>query len=103
MARLGFKLQIRPGAEEEYKRRHQVVYPELIEAFQENGIQTYSIFMDGTTLFAYLEAEDIEQSMQAIERHPANIRWQKYMEDILIADMEGKTVHILSEVFHCKF
>ncbi|QSO49267.1 L-rhamnose mutarotase [Alicyclobacillus mengziensis] len=32
--------------------RHQAVYEELLAAFRQYGITTYSIFMDGTTLFS---------------------------------------------------
>lgn len=99
MARFGFKLQIRSGCEEEYKRRHQAVYEELLAAFGEYGITTYSIFMDGTTLFAYMEAEDVQKALAALDETPANIRWQKYMSDILIADENGQTVQPLEEIF----
>lgn len=100
MQRVSFKLTIRPGTEEEYLLRHQNVYPELLMAFREVGIQSYSIFMDGDTLFAYMEVEDFEAAMKTLEHNPANIRWQKFMSDILIADMEGSTTKILPEVFH---
>ncbi|MCY0880812.1 MAG: L-rhamnose mutarotase [Firmicutes bacterium] len=94
-----FKLQIREGSENEYVRRHQAVYPELLKAFGENGIKTYNIFMDGTTLYAYMEAKDIESALKAIQFHPANIQWQKFMSDILIADENGITMTKLTNVF----
>ena len=98
--RVSFKLTIRPGAEEEYRRRHQAVDPDLLQAFREVGVKTYSIFMDGTTLFAYMEVDDFDAAMRALDSHPANIRWQAFMSDILIADEAGQILQVLPEVFH---
>ena len=102
MGRFGFKLTIQPGAEEEYLLRHQTVYPELLQAFREVGIKTYSIFMDGLTLFAYMEVDDFETAMETLNKHPANIKWQKFMSDILIKDASGLTMQVLPEVFFFK-
>ncbi len=98
--RVSFKLAVRPGFEEEYRRRHQAVYPDLLQAFREVGVATYSIFMDGTTLFAYMEVDDFDGAMRTLDRHPANIRWQAFMSDILMADEHGRTMQVLPEVFH---
>lgn len=100
MGRYGFRLRIRPGFEEEYKKRHQEVYPELLQAFKDYGIQTYSIFMDGTTLFAYMETEDISAVMKALESNEANQKWQAFMSDMLIPDDEGVTMVPIDEVFY---
>ncbi|MCL6625497.1 L-rhamnose mutarotase [Alicyclobacillus shizuokensis] len=100
MQRRAFKLRIREGTAEEYVRRHQAVHEDLLRVFESVGIKTYSIFMDGNILYAYMEAEDLDSAIKSIEEHPANIRWQKYMSDILIADHEGRTMVPLPEVFH---
>ncbi|MCY0888283.1 MAG: L-rhamnose mutarotase [Alicyclobacillaceae bacterium] len=100
MKRIGFKLRIRPGTEAEYKERHKAVYPELLSAFEDYGIQSYSIFMDGTTLFGYIEADDPEAALRALDENLANRRWQQYMSDILLADERGVTLCPLEEVFY---
>lgn len=99
MARGGFKLTIRPGTEAEYKERHQRVYQELLDEFQAYGITTYSIFMDGCTLFAYMEAADIERVFAQLAETPANMRWQAFMSDILVPGENGETMQPLEEVF----
>ena len=58
MARVGFRMQLKPGNEEEYRRRHDEVWPELARLLRDTGIRNYSIYRDGTTLFAYLEIDD---------------------------------------------
>lgn len=100
MGRYGFRLRIKPGTEEEYKKRHQAVYSELLQAFKDYGIQTYSIFMDGTTLFAYMETEDINSVMKALEENEANKKWQTHMSDMLIPDDDGVTMVPIDEVFY---
>src|SRR4051794_18526832 len=96
--RYGFKLKIRPGTEEEYIIRHQNVHGELLQAFKEYGIKTYSIFMDGTTLFGYIEADDVTESMRRIGETKANVIWQQFMADIIINE-EGSSGE-LKEVFY---
>lgn len=96
--RYGFKIKIRPGTEEEYMIRHQNVHEELLETFKEYGIKTYSIFMDGTTLFGYIEADDVTESMRRIGETKANVIWQQFMADIII-NQEGSSGE-LKEVFY---
>lgn len=99
MERRAFKLTIQAGTEEEYIRRHKEVFPALLEVFREVGIHTYSIFMDGCTLFAYMEVDDFKEAMHFLNQHPANIQWQAYMSDILLRNDEGQTMEPLNEVF----
>ncbi|WP_083521093.1 L-rhamnose mutarotase [Alicyclobacillus kakegawensis] len=100
MERRAFRLRILPGTETDYEARHQAVYEDLLRAFQEVGIKTYSIFRDGTTLFAYMEVDGFESAMRKLDEHPANTRWQEFMSDILIRDEHGQTMQLLPEVFH---
>ena len=50
-------LEVRPGYEEEYKKRHDEIWPEMLEALKEAGISNYNIFRHGLTLFGYFETE----------------------------------------------
>ncbi|AQS54802.1 MAG: L-rhamnose mutarotase [Novibacillus thermophilus] len=101
MARYIFLMNCKPGFEEEYKKRHKAVHPEMLKALKEVGISNYSIFMDGTKLYAYLEVDDFHRAMADLEKHPANRRWQKFMSDILEQENGGpKMTLIPEEVFH---
>jgi L-rhamnose mutarotase len=100
MQRVSFMLKIREEDQQEYIKRHQSVYPELLQAFKEVGIKTYSIFMEGGNLFAYMEVEDFAEAMKALHHHEANLRWQEFMSDLLIPHHEGETIKVISEVFH---
>jgi L-rhamnose mutarotase len=43
MAQYAWVLEVRPGYEEEYVRRHQEIWPEMVEALREAGTSNYSI------------------------------------------------------------
>lgn len=100
MERVGFILKIDRKDQKEYIKRHQAVYPELLQAFQEVGISTYSIFMHDEYLFAYMEVEDYQQAMEKLSQNEANQRWQSFMSDMLIKHHNGQTTLEIPEVFH---
>ncbi|HEY0827716.1 MAG TPA: L-rhamnose mutarotase [Bacilli bacterium] len=95
-----FVLNIREADQAEYIKRHEAVYPELLQAFREAGVKKYSIFMHGGTLFAYMEAENFNEAMAYIGRQEANTRWQAFMSDLLVMHESGSAIKIIPEVFH---
>lgn len=44
-----FKMYLKPGMEEEYRRRHEKIWPELERQLRQEGIYDYSIFLDRDT------------------------------------------------------
>ncbi|REE87511.1 L-rhamnose mutarotase [Paenibacillus taihuensis] len=100
MERVSFVLQIDESNRDAYIERDQNVDPELLKAFGEVGIKSYSIFMDGGRLFRYMEVENFNEAMTALGEHPANLRWQQFMEDLLVKHHEGGTVKVIPEVFY---
>ncbi|MEE8440148.1 MAG: L-rhamnose mutarotase, partial [Spirochaetia bacterium] len=54
MLRAGFAMQLKPGCEAEYKRRHEEIWPRLIVRLESAGIRDYVIYLDprSNTLFA---------------------------------------------------
>ncbi|MFD1887909.1 L-rhamnose mutarotase [Paenibacillus wenxiniae] len=103
MERVSFVLHIRPEDRDEYIRRHEAVYPELLQAFGEVGIRTYSIFLHGGVLFAYMEVDNYREAMDALAVHPANGKWQAYMSDLLLLNEAGTTSEDIPEVFHYEY
>ena len=57
MQRFAFKMFLHPGQRDEYKKRHDAIWPELSALLHQAGVRNYSIFLDEETnvLFAYLE------------------------------------------------
>ena len=48
MHRVAFKMKLFPGKEEEYKKRHDELWPDLEQLLKQAGISEYSIFLDAT-------------------------------------------------------
>lgn len=102
MSRIAFKMQLHKGYEEEYKKRHDELWPELKKLLIETGISEYSIFLDETTnsLFGILKIHD-ELSLDKLSEQPVMKRWWTYMKDIMESNSDNSPVSIpLKEVFY---
>jgi L-rhamnose mutarotase len=91
-----------PGFREEYKKRHNEIWPELKALLKNEGIGNYSIFLDEetNTLFAYQEQTG-ESSSQDLGSMDVVKKWWKHMADIMETNPDNSPVTIpLVEVFH---
>ena len=63
MERVGFVLKVRQARLDEYKLRHEHVWPEMLDALRQTGWRNYSLFLreDGL-LFGYLETGGLRRS-----------------------------------------
>ena len=101
MTRFGFKMKLRPGFREEYRKRHSKIWPELATLLKNEGIGNYSIFLDEetNTLFAYQEQSG-ESSSQDLGTTEIVQRWWKHMADIMETNPDNSPVTIpLEQVF----
>ncbi|MBP9185156.1 MAG: L-rhamnose mutarotase [Fuscovulum sp.] len=101
MQRHAFKMRLNPGAEAEYIRRHDAIWPELADLLRQTGISNYSIHLDRETLtlFGYLERRD-DHGMDDLPNHPVMRRWWAYMGDIMETNPDGSPVAVpLVETF----
>ncbi len=104
MARQAFKMKLKPGQKEEYRRRHAAIWPELVSLLHETGVSEYSIFLDEetNTLFAF-QLQDGSQSSQDLGDNPVVQKWWAYMADIMDTNPDKSPVSIpLDEVFYMK-
>lgn len=102
MKRKAFKMKLKPGHAEEYKKRHDAIWPELRGLLKASGISDYSIFLDEetNTLFA-VQKQDGESSSQDLGNDPVVQKWWKYMADIMESNDDFSPVTVpLTEVFH---
>ena len=98
----GFKMKVFEGCEEEYERRHDLIWPEMKEMLFEYGCKTFSIFLDKETriLFGYIEVED-EERWNDRAKTEINKKWWDYMADIMETNPDNSPVSIdLKRVFH---
>lgn len=102
MQRYAFKMFLDPGRKDDYRRRHDEIWPELSALLTESGVSNYSIYLDEETdiLFAYLERAD-DHRMDDLPAHPVMRRWWDHMKDVMRTHPDGRPVAVpLTPVFH---
>ena len=95
-------MKLFPGKEEEYKKRHDALWQELIDAIHRDGGKNYTIFHDPETnlLFEYIEIED-EQVWASRGGDEVTQKWWDYMADIMETNPDNSPVSIpLPELFY---
>jgi L-rhamnose mutarotase len=100
--RIGFRLWVKSGLLEEYKRLHIEVWPELLRDLKNAGARNYSIFSDNLELFGYLECDDPDAFNAAMAKSDANRRWQLFMSDYLATPIDpdaASPLRVMEEVF----
>ena len=92
MERLAWKGRIKPGCEAEYKRRHDEIWPEMVEVLKNAGICKYTVFLTGEELFGYYECEKgVPYAEKVQAESPVVSRWNEYMKDILELEIDPET------------
>ena len=102
MEKIAFVMQLKPGFEQEYKKRHDEIWPELSAYLKTFGVANYSIFLDeeSLTLYAYLEAPDLS-ALDKIPDHPIMVKWWAYMADIMKTNPNNSPLSVdLPPVFY---
>ncbi len=98
----GFKMYLHEGMEQEYKKRHDALWPEMKQMIHDFGGKNYTIFLDRqtNTLFGYLEIESEEKWAKSADTTICR-KWWDYMADIMDTNPDNSPVSIdLAEVFH---
>ena len=91
MSHYAWVLEVRPGYEEEYKKRHDEIWPEMVEMLSEAGLKNYNIFRHGLTLFGYFETDDLKKSIDHIAKSEVNKKWGEYMAPIMKVNIDPQT------------
>ena len=102
MQRLAFKMYLNEGQKEEYKKRHNELWPELRQLLKNAGVSEYSIFLDEETniLFAFQKVSG-EGSSQDLGSNPIVQKWWAYMADIMETNDDNSPLMVpLDELFY---
>lgn len=102
MVRKAFVMRVHATAHEEYRRRHDAIWPELAAALRDHGVISYSIFLDAarSLLFAYVELESVER-WNALATTEVCQRWWRFMRDVMDTHADHSPVsEDLVEMFH---
>ena len=102
MERIAFKMKLFPGFEQEYKKRHDEIWPELVALLKNAGISDYSIFLDEETnsLFGVLTIND-KLLLDLLPQQALMQQWWAYMTDIMETNSDHSPVSApLKELFY---
>lgn len=102
MEKFAFRMRLNPGCRDEYKRRHDEIWPELADLLREAGVSDYSIHLDPETnlLFGVLWRRE-DHGMDALPDHPVMQRWWAHMADIMETHPGNEPIAVpLETVFH---
>lgn len=93
MKRTAFRMQLNPGRADEYRRRHDELWPEMDAVLREAGIVDYAIWLDEPThvLFAVMLARD-DQTTDQLPQHPVVRRWWDHMADVMAVNDDNSPV-----------
>ena len=82
---------IAEGKKEEYIKRHDSLWPEMAEVLKEAGIRNYTIWENNNELFGYYECDDLEFAARVQAESPVVDRWNEYMKDVMVMEMDPVT------------
>ena len=97
-----FKMTLNPGMKDEYKKRHDEIFPELVDLLHEAGVKDYSIHLDEetNTLFGVLWRR-LDHTMADLPNTEVMKRWWAHMADIMESNVDNSPVaKDLVTVFH---
>lgn len=105
MEKYAWKGYIIDGKKDEYIKRHNEIWPEMIKVLKEAGICNYTIWCNGNELFGYYECEKgVDFAAKTQANSPIVDKWNEYMKDVLILPMDPVTgaQPLLEKVFELK-
>ena len=102
MAGYAWVLGVRPGYEDEYLRRHDEIWPDMLAALRAAGIRNYNIFRHGLTLFGYFETDDLKATKASLRGSEVDKRWSEWMAPIMKIEIDPQTQfpYLLPRQFH---
>ena len=105
MEKYVWKATIKEGKQEEYIRRHDEIWSEMVSVLKEAGIENYSIWLCGDELFGYYECnKGVDFALKVQAESPVVAKWDVFMADVMEMLKDEKTGEKLffKQVFYLK-
>jgi L-rhamnose mutarotase len=102
MERVCFYFEIFEGMEDEYKKRHDEIWPELVADIKAAGFSNYSLFRRGTLVVGYAECEpDVATAFANMGSSESNVKWAEWFKEVIVnlVDNQGNLLR-MTEVWH---
>ena len=99
--REAFRMHLKPGCKDEYKKRHSELWPEVEKTIKESGVYDYSIYLDEETgyLFAFQKVKG-DKGSQDLGGEDAIMKWWHFMAPLMDTNEDESPVSIpLEEMF----
>lgn len=95
METYAFKMKLNSGMRDEYKQRHNKIWPELTQALRKVGVVDYSIHFDAETniLFAVMRRQKTH-SLDELSGTDLMQKWWAYMADIMEMQPNNQPISI---------
>ena len=84
-----WKARVLPGKLDEYIRRHDEIWPEMVDALKRAEISNYTIWNHGDELIGYYECPNLERSRHIEAESKVMRLWDKSMEGIMEMEREA--------------
>ena len=97
--RQAWVMTLKPGYEAIYKQKHDEIWPEMLANMKRDGVISFSIYLYGLKLFAYIERETAPQH----NRKPDEITWRWWEMMAPYMDTKPDTSPVMEpveEMFH---
>ncbi len=84
MERLCFLINLVPGTEAEYEKRHDEIWPDMTAAINRAGFTNYTLFRRGTQVIGYAECvPDVATVLAKMGEEEVNARWSEHYVGII--------------------
>ncbi len=102
MVRKGFAMQLKPGNVEEYRKRHDEIWPELVKELGGAGVRDYVIYLDPRTDTLYASQKLTEENTaDRLAGTEIMRKWWDHMADIMETNSDNSPkVYELEEMFY---
>lgn len=104
MERVCFTARVDPDRLDEYRERHERVWPEMLEALRDTGWRDYWLWLrDDGLLVGTVLTDDLAALQEAMEATDVNDRWQAEMAEFFVGDDDRRPdqqFQPLPPVFH---
>ena len=98
--RFGCALTLRAADVDEYRRRHDAIWPEVTAELKSQEITSSSLFVDPANdrVFGYLETEGADSADPPSD---TSLAWWKFMSDLMPTGADGAPAQVrLAEAYH---
>ena len=92
MEKYAWKATVIDGKIDEYIKRHNEIWPEMLEVLNSAGIKNYTIWNVNNQLFGYYECENGAAYAAKVQSESEVVdRWNEYMKDVMVMDLDPIT------------